>query len=94
MSAKGLSTANPEVSIFHKTIYNNSIQKIALIEHTKIGMDMFAGKYPNKELDLIITDEETSKQQIKTITAQGTKVIVAKRRRDNVLPEKILSSEK
>lgn len=77
---KGLSTANPEVSVFHKTVYNNSIRIIALIEHMKFGVNMFSGMYPVKKLNMIITDEETTKENIETITAQGVKIIVAKRR--------------
>jgi DeoR family transcriptional regulator, fructose operon transcriptional repressor len=78
LSARGLSTATPEVAIFHKTVYENSRKLIALIGHTKIGHDMFSGMYPIKKLSTIITDEETSGDKIEMLRAQGVEVIVAK----------------
>lgn len=78
LSTKGLSTATPEVSVFHKTIYDNSTRVIALIEHVKFGVAMFSAMYPLKKLHVIVTDEETTKEDIEKITAHGVEVIVAK----------------
>ncbi|WP_339147169.1 MULTISPECIES: DeoR/GlpR family DNA-binding transcription regulator [unclassified Sutcliffiella] len=78
LSSKGLSTATPEVSVFHKTVYKNSRRIIALIEHYKFGMDMFSGMYPVKGINVIITDEETTKENIDMIKAQGVEVLVSK----------------
>jgi DeoR/GlpR family transcriptional regulator of sugar metabolism len=77
-SSKGLSTATPEVSVFHRTIYENSVKIIALIEHFKFGVDMFTRMYPINKLDLIITDEQTTEEKINQINSQGVEVIVGK----------------
>lgn len=77
LSAKGLSTASPEVAIFHKTVYNNSRKIIALAEHFKIGNDMFSGMYPAKKLNIIITDEETTSEQVDQLKANGVEVLIA-----------------
>ena len=73
LSSKGLSTATPEVSVFHKTVYDNSRKIIALIEHFKIGMDMFSRMYPIEKLNVIITDEETPKDKIEAIELKRQK---------------------
>jgi DeoR family transcriptional regulator, fructose operon transcriptional repressor len=77
LSTKGLSTASPEVAIFHKTVYDHSRKLITLMEHTKFGVDMFSGMYPIKNLNLVVTDEETDQDKINQINAQGVEVIVA-----------------
>lgn len=77
LSAKGLSTATPEVAIFHKTVYNNSRKIIALAEHFKIGNDMFSGMYPVNKLNIIITDEETTSEQVDQLKAHGVEVLIA-----------------
>lgn len=76
LSAKGLSTATPEVAVFHKTVYNNSRKIIALVEHYKIGGNMFSGMYPVNKLNIIITDEETTVEQIDMLKAQGVEVLI------------------
>lgn len=85
LSSKGLSTATPEVSVFHKTVYDNSRKTIALIEHFKFGLDMFSRMYPIEKLNIIITDEETPEDKIESIIGRETEVIVAKRGKDIVL---------
>ncbi len=78
LSAKGLSTATPEVAVFHKTVFDNSKSIITLIEHTKFGVDLFAGMYPITKLDMIITDEEVIEEKLDKVRAQGVTVVVAK----------------
>ncbi|WML48389.1 DeoR/GlpR family DNA-binding transcription regulator [Neobacillus sp. PS3-34] len=78
LSSEGLSTASPEVSIFHKTVYDHSQKIIALIEHNKFGVDMFSRMYPLDGLDLIITDEETTADKLELIRAKDVEVLVAK----------------
>ncbi|MGE8205499.1 DeoR/GlpR family DNA-binding transcription regulator [Heyndrickxia sp. NPDC080065] len=78
ISSKGLSTATPEVSVFHKTVYGNSKKIIAILGHSKFGIDMFSRMYPVEKLDLIITDEETAEEKINMIQAQGVEIIIAK----------------
>ncbi|MBS4220095.1 DeoR/GlpR transcriptional regulator [Bacillus sp. FJAT-49711] len=78
LSLKGLSTATPEVSIFHKTVFNNSRKIIALIEHFKFGDDMFSNFYPVNGLNIIITDNETKIEDINMVKNQGVEILVAK----------------
>lgn len=78
LSPNGLSTASPEVSVFHRTIYNNSKKVVALMDHTGFGVEMFSHMYPVQKLDIIITDEETTEDKIDLIKAQGVEVLVAK----------------
>lgn len=77
LSPKGLSTATPEVAVFHKTIYDHSRKVIALIEHVKFGVEMFSNMYPAKKLDLVITDHETTDDKIQMIQVMGVQVEVA-----------------
>ena len=78
LSEKGLSTATPEVAIFHKTIYDNSKKLVTLIEHSKFGIDMFSRMYPVEKLDVVITDEETTQDKIDSIKSRGVDVVIAK----------------
>ncbi|MGD6834828.1 DeoR/GlpR family DNA-binding transcription regulator [Sutcliffiella halmapala] len=79
ISSNGLSTATPEVSVFHKTIYDNSRSVIALFEHHKVGKNMFSSMYPIKKLNKIITDEETTDEMIEVLKAEDVEIIVAKK---------------
>jgi DeoR family fructose operon transcriptional repressor len=78
LSSKGLSTATPEVAIFHKNVFDNSRKIIALIEHFKFGVDMFTGVYPVNRLNITITDDETTIENINMLKNHGVEVIVAK----------------
>ncbi|WP_409253086.1 DeoR/GlpR family DNA-binding transcription regulator [Bacillus sp. SCS-153A] len=75
LTVRGLSTATPEVALFHEKVYENSRRIITLAEHTKIGVDLFASMYPIKKLDIILTDEETTAAQADELEAHGVKVI-------------------
>ncbi|MCA1058762.1 DeoR/GlpR family DNA-binding transcription regulator [Rossellomorea aquimaris] len=79
ISARGLSTATPEVAIFHRTIFENSRKVIALMEHTKLGVELFTGMHSLSKLDLVITDEEASKDKIAMIRSQGVETFIAKK---------------
>lgn len=78
LSERGLSTSTPEVALFHKTVFENSKKVIALIEHNKFGIDFFTVMYPLDRLSLVITDRETSNDQIRIITDHGISVKIAK----------------
>lgn len=78
LSEKGLSTATPEVAIFHRTIYDNSKKIVTLVEHSKFGVDMFSRMYPIEKLDVVITDEETTQDKIDSIKLYGVKVVIAR----------------
>ncbi|WP_336822231.1 DeoR/GlpR family DNA-binding transcription regulator [Sporosarcina sp. USHLN248] len=78
LSEKGLSTATPEVALFHRTIYDNSNKIVALVEHSKFGTDMFSRMYPVEKLNIIITDEETPQDKMDPIKSLGVDIIIAK----------------
>jgi DeoR family transcriptional regulator, fructose operon transcriptional repressor len=78
LSIKGLSTSSPEVSLFYKNIYKHAKKIVTIADHTKIGVDMFTEMYSIDHIGTIITDEETAKEDIEKLEAQGTKVIIAK----------------
>lgn len=75
LTARGLSTSTPEAALFHEKVYENSRQLITLVEHTKVGVDLFTSMFPLKKLDIILTDEETTTEQIDELEAHGVKVI-------------------
>ncbi|TMU87453.1 DeoR/GlpR transcriptional regulator [Bacillus sp. BHET2] len=78
LSARGLSTATPEVAIFHRTVFGHSRKVIALMEHTKLGVELFTEMNPLSKLDLLITDEEASIDIIEMIHSQGVRTVIAK----------------
>lgn len=80
LSGKGLSTATPEVAIFNRTIMENSRKVIGLVGHNKFGVDSFVRMTSLNGLNIIITDEETPKEEIEKIEAEGIKVLVAKKK--------------
>jgi DeoR family transcriptional regulator, fructose operon transcriptional repressor len=83
LSLRGISTATPEVAIFHNTILTNSRKNIVLMENHKLGMDMFAGmNIPLSKLDLVITDDEASEDKIEILHSNGVKTIIAEREED------------
>ncbi|WP_064093421.1 DeoR/GlpR family DNA-binding transcription regulator [Rossellomorea aquimaris] len=77
ISPKGLSTTSPEVALFHKTIIENSTKVIALMEHTKIGEDLFIKMHSLSKLDLLITDREDSEEKLELIRSSEVKTIYA-----------------
>ncbi|PFA67040.1 DeoR family transcriptional regulator [Bacillus sp. AFS015802] len=78
ISSRGLTTSTPEVAIFHRTVFDNSRKVIALMEHTKLGVELFTGMHAITKLDLVITDEEASKDKIEMIRSQGVRTLIAK----------------
>ncbi|TYS15013.1 DeoR/GlpR transcriptional regulator [Rossellomorea vietnamensis] len=75
LTARGLSTATPEVALFHEKVYENSRRIITLVEHTKVGADLFTSMYPLKKLDIILTDEATTSAQVDELESHGVKII-------------------
>lgn len=79
ISAKhGLSSSNPEGAIFQKTVSQVARKKICLANFDKVGMEYFAKTIDTKDLNFLITDWETSEEEIEKIGSLGVKVIVAK----------------
>lgn len=78
ISANGISLGTPETANFMRELSKVSKRKICLAPHYKVGMDFFVKSIPIEENDLLITDEETAREEIKKIEERGVKVIVAK----------------
>jgi DeoR family transcriptional regulator, fructose operon transcriptional repressor len=75
LTTRGLSTATPEAALFHEEVYENSRRIITLVEHTKVGVDLFVSMYPLRKLDIILTNDGTTEDQINELEAHGVKVI-------------------
>jgi DeoR family fructose operon transcriptional repressor len=76
-SGRGISTATPEVALAQREAARLARKVIALIPHTRFGVDAFALSLKPDELDLVITDRETLEEEIARITELGVEVLVA-----------------
>ncbi|OIU71944.1 DeoR/GlpR family DNA-binding transcription regulator [Rossellomorea aquimaris] len=75
ISARGLSTSTPEVAVFLKTVMTRSKKNIALMEHQKLGVDLFAGlDLPLSKVDLLITNDESDREKVEVFESAGVKV--------------------
>ncbi|MGG0301555.1 DeoR/GlpR family DNA-binding transcription regulator [Bacillus albus] len=77
ISLNGISTATPEVSYFGKTVSKIARRNICLAPHNKLGIDCFIKGESLIEIDLIITDEEASKETIQQFEEQGKEIVIA-----------------
>ncbi|UJA76942.1 DeoR family transcriptional regulator, partial [Bacillus cereus] len=77
ISLNGISTATPEVAYFGKTVSKIARRNICLAPHTKLGRDCFIKGESMREIDLIITDEEASKETIQQFEKQGKEILIA-----------------
>ncbi|WP_377865469.1 DeoR/GlpR family DNA-binding transcription regulator [Bacillus sp. R86525] len=77
ISLHGISTATPEVAYFGKTVSKIARRNICLAPHNKLGIDYFIKGESLKEIDLIITDEESSKEIIQEFEKQGKEIVIA-----------------
>lgn len=62
----------------HRNLVINARQAVALADSTKIGVRAMNNVCTLKEINLVITDFNASKQSVKSLEKAGTKVIVAK----------------
>lgn len=62
----------------HRNLVINARQAVALTDSTKIGVRAMNNVCTLKEINLVITDFNASKQSVKSLEKAGTKVIVAK----------------
>ncbi|OAT82574.1 DeoR family transcriptional regulator [Bacillus sp. MKU004] len=75
ISVRGLSTSTPEVAVFLKTVMTRSKKNIALMEHHKLGVDLFAGlDLPLSKVDLLITNDESDREKVEVFESAGVKV--------------------
>ncbi|EJR54931.1 hypothetical protein IIM_01871 [Bacillus cereus VD107] len=77
ISISGISTATPEVAYFNKRVSEIARRNICLAPHNKLGIDCFIKGESLKEIDLIITDEEASKETIQEFEKQGKQIVIA-----------------
>ncbi|KMP91113.1 cytochrome C [Bacillus wiedmannii] len=77
ISLNGISTATPEVAYFGKRVSKIARRNICLAPHKKLGIDGFIKGESLIEIDLIITDEEASKETIQEFEKQGKEIIIA-----------------
>lgn len=77
ISTRGISTSTPEVAAFGQAVAEVSRRTIGLAPHEKLGIDYFAKIGPISLLDLLITDEEASREDLEAISAHGIEVITA-----------------
>ncbi|MEC3458347.1 DeoR/GlpR family DNA-binding transcription regulator [Bacillus thuringiensis] len=77
ISLQGISTATPEVAYFSKRVSEIARRNICLVPHNKLGIDCFITGEPLKKIDIIITDEEASKETVQDFEKQGKQVVIA-----------------
>ncbi|MDA2338277.1 DeoR/GlpR family DNA-binding transcription regulator [Bacillus cereus] len=77
ISLQGISTATPEVAYFSKRVSEIARRNICLVPHNKLGIDCFIRGESLKEIDIIITDEEASKETVQDFENQGKQVVIA-----------------
>ncbi|MDA1874156.1 MULTISPECIES: DeoR/GlpR family DNA-binding transcription regulator [Bacillus] len=77
ISLQGISTPTPEVAYFSKRVSEIARRNICLVPHNKLGIDCFIRGESLKEIDIIITDEEASKETVQDFEKQGKQVVIA-----------------
>lgn len=77
ISAKGLSTATPEVAVFHEHIYAASAKVIALVEHHKFDTTMFSSICPLARIHEVITDSDTLDDHLAPMKNAGVSITIA-----------------
>lgn len=77
ISLQGISTATPEVAYFSKRVSEIARRNICLVPYNKLGIDCFIRGESLKEIDIIITDEEASKETVQDFEKQGKQVVIA-----------------
>ncbi|WP_046214463.1 DeoR/GlpR family DNA-binding transcription regulator [Paenibacillus wulumuqiensis] len=72
VSVNGLSMATPEEAAFERAVMEQSRSSICLVEHTGLGVDGFARVVSLKKVDLLITDEQASREEIHRLQAASS----------------------
>ncbi|WP_341519657.1 DeoR/GlpR family DNA-binding transcription regulator [Bacillus paramobilis] len=77
ISLNGISNTTPEDVYFGKAVSKIARRNICLAPHTKLGIDCFVKGESMSEINLIITDEEASKETIQQFEKQGKEIVIA-----------------
>ncbi|MGE6540970.1 DeoR/GlpR family DNA-binding transcription regulator [Bacillus luti] len=77
ISLNGISNETPEVAYFSKTVCKIARMNICLAPHNKLGINCLINGESLKEIDLIITEEEASKETIQEFEKQGKQIVIA-----------------
>jgi DeoR/GlpR family transcriptional regulator of sugar metabolism len=77
VSVNGISTTTPEVALIARTTSQIAKRTILLAPHPKLGTDAFVRSGPLHNVELLITDEETSEEAINAFKQAGITVQVA-----------------
>ncbi|MEW4151047.1 DeoR/GlpR family DNA-binding transcription regulator [Bacillus thuringiensis] len=77
ISLQGIGTATPEFAYFSKRVSEIARRNICLVPHNKLGIDCFIRGESLKKIDIIITDEEASKETVQDFEKQGKQVVIA-----------------
>ena len=75
--AYGISTASQAEATIKQAITRSARVRVGLADYSKFGKQSFAFVGPITDLQVVVTDEKTSKDILKTVEEAGVKVIVA-----------------
>jgi DeoR/GlpR family transcriptional regulator of sugar metabolism len=73
----GVSNGTHETVIFQRTVAENSRKNIALFPNQKIGFNAFIKVVDAVNLDILITDWDTSEDELTKLKDLGVEVIIA-----------------
>jgi DeoR/GlpR family transcriptional regulator of sugar metabolism len=76
-AANGLSTPNLHVASFDRVAIDSAKTVIALVDHTKIGVDLLARTASTKRIDIVITDSLAPDDEVRRLRDAGVDVRIA-----------------
>jgi DeoR family transcriptional regulator of aga operon len=71
---RGLTTNYPEQAAIHRAMMRQARQRIVVADNRKIGKTGAALIWPTQEIDILITDEGASNEDIAPFIAKGIDV--------------------
>ena len=78
ITEEGVTDFHMEEAQLHRQMVANARQAIALADSGKLGVRAMNNVCPLEQIDLVITDSDAQKPQVKALEKAGVKVIVAK----------------
>ncbi|ANF96693.1 DeoR/GlpR family DNA-binding transcription regulator [Paenibacillus bovis] len=72
VSVNGLSMSAPEDAVFERAVIEQSRRTICMVEHPGIGKDCFARIASLHRVDLLITDEQVSREEISRLQTRSS----------------------